>query len=312
MTALRVVGGAEIEAGADLRELIGDMESSLRDDVRRHSVTPARFMEVRDSPYSVFGAMPSMSDPHDLFVTKVAALVDAGGGAAPGRTTVNAVVVVFSISTGEALAVLDGAALTDVKCAAVTGMVTDLCATPHARTLGVVGTGALALQQVRGAAAVRDLDRVTVYGRDPDRAGRFADRARRSLGGAVEVAVTSSLREAVEGQDVVCTATTSSEPLLTGFDLPPPVHVNCMGSHTPESREVSAELLESSVLLVEDRATAVREAGHWHHRALELEEALRRGPELRAARTVFSSVGHGFLDLETTAHILKRLGGARR
>ena len=217
-------------------------------------------------------------------------------------------VVVFSTATGELLATLDGAALTDVKCAAVTALVTDRCALLDARTLGVVGTGALAWQQIRGVAAVRDLTAVTVYGRNEEKAGAFAARVRGLLG--IEVRVARELGEAVERQDVVCTATTSSEPLLTGYTLAAPVHVNCMGSHTPASREVSREQLAASTLVVEDRATAVAEAGEIHRDALELEDMLAAGDSLRSERTIFSSTGHAFLDLVTAAHVVNGRGHA--
>jgi ornithine cyclodeaminase/alanine dehydrogenase-like protein (mu-crystallin family) len=287
------------EVGADLPALVAELADALGSGGRRDALTPPRFMTEWRDPYSVFGAMPSVSRAHGVFVTKVAALVEK-----PGKPTINAVVVVFSTTTGELLATLDGAALTNVKCAAVTALVTDRCALREARTLGVVGTGTLAWQQVLGVGAVRDLAAVTVFGRDAERARRFAARVRALLGDGVDVRVARELGDAVERQDVVCTATTSSEPLLTGLAVEAPAHVNCMGSHTPESREVGRELLAASTLVVEDRATAVAEAGEVHRDALELEDVLAAGDSLRTERTIFSSTGHAFLDLVTAAHVV--------
>ncbi|MEV6238201.1 hypothetical protein [Lentzea sp. NPDC051838] len=284
---------------ADLPALVAELAEALATGGRHKALTPQRFMTEWDDPYSVFGAMPSVSREHGVFVTKVAALVEK-----PGKPSISAVVVVFSTTTGELLATLDGAALTDVKCAAVTALVTDRCTPSDTGKLGVVGTGALAWQQVRGVHAVRDLTAVTVYGRNVDKAEAFVKRARDLLGDEVEVRVARELGEAVERQDVVCTATTSSEPLLAGFSLP--AHVNCMGSHTPASREVSLEQLSASTLVVEDRATAVAEAGEIHRHALELEDVLAAGDALRSERTIFSSTGHAFLDLVTAAHVVTR------
>lgn len=293
------------EVSADLPALVAELADALGAGFRHKALTPQRFMTEWPDPYSVFGAMPSVSREHGVFVTKVAALVER-----PGKPTINAVVVVFSTVTGELLAMLDGAALTDVKCAAVTALVTDRCALREARTLGVVGTGALAWQQIRGVHAVRDLATVTVYGRNAEKAGMFAARARELLGDGIEVRVARELRDAVERQDIVCTATTSSEPLLAGCAIAAPTHVNCMGSHTPTSREVGRELLTASTLVVEDRATAVAEAGELHRDALELEDVLAAGDSLRAERTIFSSTGHAFLDLVTAAHVVNGRGRA--
>lgn len=287
------------QVSADLPALVAELADALAAGGRHQALTPQRFMTEWTDPYSVFGAMPSVSRERGVFVTKVAALVEK-----PGKPSINAVVVVFSTVTGELLATLDGAALTDVKCAAATALVTDRCALTEARTLGVVGTGALAWQQIRGVAAVRDLAAVTVYGRNAEKAGLFAARVRDLLGDGIDVRVARELGEAVERQDVVCTATTTSEPLLTGYTLAAPAHVNCMGSHTPASREVSRELLAASTLVVEDRATAVAEAGEIHRDALELEDMLAAGDSLRSERTIFSSTGHAFLDLVTAAHVV--------
>ncbi len=293
------------DVAADLPALVAELAEALAAGDRHKASTPRRFMAEWGDPYSVFGAMPSISRAHGVFVTKVAALVEK-----PGKPTITAVVVVFSTTTGELLAVLDGAALTNVKCAAVTALVTDRCAIREARTLGVVGTGVLAWQQVLGVKAVRDLAAVTVHGRDLHRARRFAARARTLFGDGVEVRVARDLADAVERQDVVCTATTSSEPLLTGGSVVAPVHVNCMGSHTPTSREVGGDLLAASTLVVEDRATAIAEAGEVHRTALELEDVLAAGDSLRVERTIFSSTGHAFLDLVAAAHVVRGRTGA--
>jgi ornithine cyclodeaminase len=91
-------------------------------------------------------------------------------------------------------------------------------------------------------------------------------------------------------------------------DLLPGVHINCMGGHTVESREVPLELLRASTLIVEDLPTAIAEAGEVHANAITLGQLVQgdSGP-LRAVRTIFSSTGHAFLDVITTAHLLREL-----
>ena len=102
---------------------------------------------------------------------------------------------------------------------------------------------------------------------------------------------------------MVCTATTCAKPLIHAVQLAPHVHINCMGAHTSESREVARELLAGATLIVEDRETAVEQAGEVHETALELRELGAIAPgRLQRALTVFSSTGHAFLDLLSAAY----------
>jgi ornithine cyclodeaminase/alanine dehydrogenase-like protein (mu-crystallin family) len=96
-------------------------------------------------------------------------------------------------------------------------------------------------------------------------------------------------------------------PLPISADLPAHVHVNCMGAHTVESRELPADLLATSVVIVEDVGTAIAEAGMSHAGAIELAALTAPGTtDLAHRRTVFASTGCAYLDLITCAHLTGR------
>lgn len=244
-------------------------------------------------------SMPAVSLHHDLYINKVATIVDAGSAGA----TVTAIVPMFSARNGRYLGALDGATVTALKCAAVTALVTDRCAIADASTLAIIGAGTQALAQFAGVSAVRELAEIRIYSRTRGGAERFADDVRSRaalLGRQPAVRVCASIEQACAGADIIGTATTSTTPLPLG-PLPEHVHVNSMGAHTTDSREVSRELLESSVVFVEDRPTAIAEAGALHAAAHELDELDL--PGLGQRRTVFSSIGCAWLDLLTCAHL---------
>jgi len=247
-------------------------------------------------------SMPAVSLRHDLYVNKVATIADAGAHGA----TVTAVVPMFSARDGRYLGSLDGAAVTALKCAAVTALVTDHCAVPDVAILAIIGAGTQALAQFAGVDAVRAPSQIRIYSRTRGRAERFADEVRRRSARRErhpDVRVCDSVEDATTGADVVGTTTTATTPLPLG---PLPLHtlVNCMGAHTSDSREVSRELLATSVVFVEDKPTAMAEAGAEHARAYELGDL--DNPDLldlRQRRTVFSSTGCAWLDLLTCAHL---------
>jgi ornithine cyclodeaminase/alanine dehydrogenase-like protein (mu-crystallin family) len=261
---------------------------------------------IEDAAGAKFISMPAVSPDHDLYINKVATIVAApvaGRGA-----TVTARVPMFSVSTGRYLGTLDGETVTNVKCAAVTALVTDRCAARDSRVLGIIGSGVQARQQFLGVSAVRDLAEVRIFSRAGRRAAAFArDIAAMAStdGTAVEVVVCDSAEEASRGVDILSTATTSAAPLPISADLPAHAHINCMGAHTTESRELPAELLRTSVVIVEDLATAIAEAGESHAAAVELDVLAGPGSAgFAQRRTVFASTGCAYLDLITCAHVI--------
>nr|MCU0681135.1 hypothetical protein [Polyangiaceae bacterium] len=188
-------------------------------------------------------------------------------------------------------------------------LVTDACAQAGARTLVVAGAGVQARQQVVSVCAVRPIEEVRVWARRTERAAAFVEEVRGALGRHVRIAAYASLDEAARGADVIGTATAAKAPIARFGDLADHVHINCMGGHTTESRELPPELLRHCTLIVEDVPTAVAEAGPLHAGALSLADLVKRDmTELRDRRTVFGSTGHAFLDLVTTAHLLRALG----
>jgi ornithine cyclodeaminase/alanine dehydrogenase-like protein (mu-crystallin family) len=257
---------------------------------------------VEDAAGTKYISMPAVSPDYRLFINKTATIVPAG---TPGRAaTITAVVPMFSTVSGELLGVLDGATVTNLKCAAVTALVTDACAAPDARLVGIIGSGVQARQQYRGISAVRQLDEVRIYSRSAKNVQAFARYLEQAGPDGLRVTVCDSIEQASRGVDILATTTTSTEPLPISAELPEHVHINCMGAHTTESRELSQALLCSSVLIVEDLPTAIAEAGELHRGAKDL-AGLVATPveELRGQRTIFSSTGCASLDLVTCAHL---------
>ena len=290
-----------IGARADLATVMAEMKHALLAGQRRAADVPLRTIIVRKDPLRAFGVMPALSEPHRLYVTKVASLVASGGGA----PSVNALIVACASESGEIVALLDGAAITDLKCAAITALVTDHCASLDATAVAVIGAGVQARAQIRALRAVRSIAELRLYSRSPQRARAFLAELERELPG-IRLVAARSADEAVQGAGIISTATTSATPVFSTGDIADNVHINCMGAHTPDTREVPRAVLDAAELIVEDRPTAVAEAGALHQRAVEIDDLLAEPPSAwRRARTVFSSTGHAFLDLVTTACVLR-------
>lgn len=224
-------------------------------------------------------------------------------------STVQATVLVADRASGEPLAVLDGEALTLRRTAATSALAARRLARADARTLLLVGTGRLAGWMARAHAALRPgLQRVLVWGRRAEAAETLAQRLRAE---GLPACVAPDLEAATRSADIVCCATTSTEPLVRGAWLAPGAHLDLAGGFTPGMREVDDEAVARSRIVVDTYAGALKEAGDLvqplqrgiirrEQIATELSELLRgqRDGRLDAQDiTLFKSVGTAIEDL---------------
>jgi ornithine cyclodeaminase/alanine dehydrogenase-like protein (mu-crystallin family) len=219
----------------------------------------------------------------------------APGNPAHGLPFIHGAYVLFSPGRLEPEAVLDGAELTAIRTAAVSALATDRLARPDASRLVIFGAGTQARVHAHAMRAVRPIEQVTIVGRDRRRAAALAE----------ELGATVAGPEAVAGAELVCTCTTSAEPLFDGAALAPGTHVNAIGAYRPDLRELDAEAMRRATVVVETRAAALAEAGDVIQAGLEPAELIelrdvlsgRAGRPDPGAITVFKSVGLALEDL---------------
>jgi len=225
--------------------------------------------------------------------------------ASSGRPLIHAAYVLFDPVTQAPTAVVDGAALTALRTAAVSGLATGLLARDDARRLVVFGAGVQARSHLEAMRTVRHLDAAIVVSRTPARAEALVEDARAS---GLEARLGAP--DDVASADLVCTCTTSDVPLFDGASLPAGAHVNAVGAYRPDARELDSATVSRARVVVETREAAFEEAGDLlipiaegaidrGHVVADLAElvtgaTVRRSPE---DVTVFESVGIAFEDL---------------
>jgi ornithine cyclodeaminase/alanine dehydrogenase-like protein (mu-crystallin family) len=160
------------------------------------------------------------------------------------------VVPLFRSTTGEMAALIEADALGQIRTGAATGVATKYLANPGARAAAIIGTGYQARTQLEAVASVRRLERVRAFGRDPQRRENFCREMSARIGVAVEPA--GSGEEAVKGADIVITATSATEVVLTGAQVAPGMHINAMGANWPQKRELDATAVARAQKIVVD------------------------------------------------------------
>lgn len=265
-------------------------------------------------------AMPAALAGGRHFSVKVVAV--APGNAARGLPLVPATVLLGDAETGEALALIEGAALTALRTGAAGGVAAAVLARPDSEVATVFGAGVQARAQIvaLGAALQGKLREIRVVARGGARAHGVIEWALeqpelRSLtvrsGSRLEH--ESWVREALDGADVVVTATSSTEPVFPGRSLGEGVHVTAVGSFKPAMRELDEDALEDARIVVDQREAALAEAGELRGLAgsdvVEIGEVIsgaQPGRTSRAQRTVFKSVGNAVQDLVVASRAYER------
>ncbi|MDH6454423.1 MULTISPECIES: ornithine cyclodeaminase family protein [unclassified Streptomyces] len=165
------------------------------------------------------------------------------------RSALRGVICLHSSTDGELLALLDSATVTAWRTGLAAALGTHLLA-GRGEVVGVIGAGAQAEVMARGLAALRPRGELVVHDTSAERAAAFGVRhGGRVLSAAAEVAGAA---------DIVLTATWSREPLLSLADTRPGQHFTSLGADEPGKRELAADLLDASVVVVDDRALAMR------------------------------------------------------
>jgi ornithine cyclodeaminase/alanine dehydrogenase-like protein (mu-crystallin family) len=250
-------------ATRDVHELLGYrecadvMRQALADLARGQIQQPLRTVVRPHGAAGFMGLMPAYSP--DGYGLK--ALCITPGNPAIGKDAHQGGVLLFAADTGEPLALVNASAVTQIRTAAVSAVATGLLARPDAVSLAIIGAGVQGRAHAHALAATRPLAGIRLAGRDAARAREVAAELTGSLG--LPVTAFGSAAEAVEGADIVVTATSSSEPVLRREWLAPGTHVNAVGACVPRDREIDTATMAEAALFADSRESVVNEAGDY-------------------------------------------------
>ena len=208
-----VVSDDEIRDLLDLAGLVDVVSEALVAQTTGETVRPERphfpVGEGLDGeePLGTGLTMPAYIHGEPLYATKLVGVHE--GNVDRGLPTIHAQLALTDARTGEPAALMSGTTITNARTGSI-GAVAVRALAPETSTLGVLGAGVQARWQTRAIDTVASLSDVRVYSPSDSRAACAADL--REAG--VPATAVDSPAAAVEGADVVVTATTASEPVF--------------------------------------------------------------------------------------------------
>jgi ornithine cyclodeaminase/alanine dehydrogenase-like protein (mu-crystallin family) len=284
---------AAVAARLEMPALIDAMERALIDFSAGRVLQPVRQMLPVEPHGGVFALMPAVAEAMGVKIVTF-----YPGNQKLGLHTHQALVLVFDPATGQPQAVMVGRLITEMRTAAVSAAATRLLSAEDASVLAVLGSGVQADAHVAALRCVRDIDEIRIWSRNPEHAEACAARVGGSAMGA---------RSAVDGADIIVTATAAAEPILLGAWLGDGVHVNAIGWNGVDGRELDDDAM-GHLVFVESRAAAADQAGNIRGSnapiTAEIGEAFTApDPMWRSTTTVFDSVGIAIEDV-AAAHLV--------
>uniref|UniRef100_A0A3Q0QZ24 Ketimine reductase mu-crystallin n=1 Tax=Amphilophus citrinellus TaxID=61819 RepID=A0A3Q0QZ24_AMPCI len=282
------------------RELIPRLEEALGKFSSRESaevIQPVRstvYCWLKLVHFSRFlGLMPTYMENDGVLSTKLVCFYNRGAGST--LPSVSATVVLLDPESGNVKAVMDGEVITKMRTAGASAISAKLLMRPGAEVLAILGTGQQALSHYNAFTEMFSFKEVRVWNHRREAAEKF----RCSVGGPVTVC--SSVEEAVNGADVIVTATRSTEPVLYGQWVKPGAHVAAVGACRPDWRELDDVLMKEAVVYADSRDGAMVESGDVILSGVEVFAELGdvingTKPAHREKITVFKSLGMGVED----------------
>jgi ornithine cyclodeaminase/alanine dehydrogenase-like protein (mu-crystallin family) len=165
----------------------------------------------------------------------------------------------FRLSTGKALAIIDGRRITGLRTSSCAAAAFSHVFGEEPTSLAVIGSGEEATEGLRALSGAIRLDSVRVFSRSAANREALAEKMAGEL--EAEVLPVGSVADALGGADAAYVATTSAQPVLDREQVEGVRLIGAVGSSQPDFCELAPEIVSTAPVVVVDCADTPREAG---------------------------------------------------
>lgn len=201
-----------------------------------------------------------------------------------GLPSSNGAMLLFSQKTGELLSILlDEGRLTDVRTGLAGAIAAKYLAPPDITTIGIIGTGTQAREQLHHLQYVTQCKDVLVRGRDREKMEVFA--ADPYLEG-FRINLSTSIEDITERCNLIITTTPSTKPLLFGHQIRPGTHITAIGADDVGKQELDSSVFDCANLVVVDSLEQCSRYGDLSHaKNIDLSSVIELGKLIQESIT---------------------------
>jgi ornithine cyclodeaminase len=300
-----------------MRECIEVMEKMFRSLAKGESGQPLRSLMWLPDKKGLLGMMPGYDKTSGVMGIKLISVFHANRD--QGYLSHQGVVVLFDANNGKPLMIFDASEITSLRTAAASALATKLLSREDSELLSIIGSGEQAERHIEAIMLVRKIRQINIWSRNEKNATNLANKISDRFN--VPIIAHKSAEEAVKNADIVCTVTSSPEPVLMGNWIKQGTHINAVGSSTPSTRELDTNALLKSKLYTDCYESLLNEAGDFlipkkegviidNHICGDLGEVLlgtKKGRERDDEITIFKSLGIASEDVFSCWHIYQKI-----
>jgi alanine dehydrogenase len=252
-----VVSENEVKDLLDLDELIAALEQAHIQFSAGRVVMPVRLVVPLPEIQGRISAMPAfMSEGQALGIKIISYFRD---NPKQGLPPILATISLYSAETGKLLVLMDGVYITAIRTACASAVATKALARPETPVLGILGAGTQARTHIRAVSRVRSVERVLIWSPSKVNAIYVREELEDELG--LPIQPQESAEAVVRGADILTAVTDSAEPVLEAGWLKPGVHINAVGSHRPDAREMGSDTVKRATVVVDSLDAVNTECG---------------------------------------------------
>lgn len=302
----------EVKKLLSMDEVMEAVEQAFREKALKRVQMPAKIYIFYKKYNGDLRTMPSYLENLDVSAVKVVN-VHPDNRMKYNLPTVMAIIVLIDPKNGVPIAIMSGTTVTDIRTGASGGIAAKYLARKDSKTVGLVGAGVQARTQLMALLEVyKKLEEIRVWSRSKETRQGFVAETEQAYGHLCRIISVNTIKEAVEGVDIVVTTTPSRQPLVMNDMISWGTHFNCIGADAPGKEELDPAILNRAKIVVDDWEQAshsgeinvplsqgiVTKKNVWAEIG-EVVAGLKPGREKRDEITIFMSTGLAVQDAVT-------------
>lgn len=227
-----------------MHECIEVMENMFRSLANKTAGQPLRSIMWLPGKKGLLGMMPGYTTDNGMMGIKVISVFH--GNRQTGLPSHQGVVMLLDANNGNPLMLFDAKEITSIRTAAASAVATKFLANENAECLAIIGSGEQAEWHIEAISHVRNIKQINLSSRHQSNAEQLTEKLKKKY--SASFFVYEKAVDAVREADIICTVTSSSQPVVLFDWIKPGTHINAVGACTPNAQEIdTATMIRSKV-----------------------------------------------------------------